>query len=148
MAELATYVSLLSTLIASWVGSSSPNPKAGAQHVVSKTSTEIMACRPWQARCDVAAKALELLEGAPSNVSWAWHWHLLSKSKLDTGRQPWCRKATESSSTGDLDRKEGRGKDFDENGGGLQRQLTTILHPTHISLTCSGYAGIAAEMKW
>ena len=95
-------------------------------------------------RCDVAAKALELLEGAPSNVSWAWHWHLLSKSKLDTGRQPWCRKATESSSTGDLDRKEGRGKDFDENGGGLQRQLTTILHPTHISLTFSIFVGIVA----
>ena len=62
----------------------------------------------------------------------------------DSGRQPWRRKATESSSTGDLDRKEGRGKDFDENGGDLQRQFTTILHPTHISLTFSIFVGIVA----
>ena len=68
MAELATYISLLSTPIVSWVGSSSPNPKAGAQHVVSKTSTEIMAWRPWQARCDVAAKALELLEAGGRSI--------------------------------------------------------------------------------
>jgi len=71
MAELATSISLLSTLIANWVGSSSLNPQASAEHALPKTWTEFMAWWPWEVRCDVNAKALLLLKGAASNTSWA-----------------------------------------------------------------------------
>ena len=58
------------------------------------------------------------------------------------------RESRTNSSIGVLDMKEGSGRDFDENGGDLQRQLTTTLHPTHTWLTCSVFAGRTAEVKW